>query len=333
MRITGVHEDNEGDKYGNSPEYRGKIYFDEVQHLGKIFRIGDEEYKFSPKGSYCELYNTDDYCDCNDCKSCGFVRIEREEGITFWAEAGNVCCDDGECEYTSNTNVGELCDLFAHKICKLSSCEKTGECHLSILCGQTVTQEQIRSIESELREEKIETPKNKTQEVTKMNNNKIGLSYDNRLVIITARGALATSNGSIENLGNMFINTKTVEMDTIKDNILPNDILMVSGTPMVVKSTAPFVLIDPEKQTTTELIEEKGVGGIPTYKKVVNPLSLSNPSVGMALMMEGNNLDPVQQMAMLNMMQQKNAGSNDNKIDRLCDTIEKLLVALVDKGV
>ena len=146
---------------------------------------------------------------------------------------------------------------------------------------------------------------------------KIVMSYEGKLAVKTARGALVYTKGTLENIGQMSIVCNTVKMQVQQNELAPEDIIEKTDKLYAVVTVEPMVLLDFEAGTQTTMIQEKGVGGVVVYDKIVNPMAMDNPIVGLTMMTNGTSQDPVTQMAMLNMLQQKGKDQETNLIKTL----------------
>lgn len=189
---------------------------------------------------------------------------------------------------------------------------------------EDVVQEEVKQ------EQEIEKQEYKKEESANMESNKIVMTYEGDLAVMTNRGAIAYVGGELLNVGSMTVPCKTVLMETVE--LLPGDLINKNGKYYGVVTSTPVKLLDIETGTTADIVVEKGVGGITTYQKVVNPLSMSNPIVGMTMLTNGTNPDPVSQMAILNMIQSKQTKvDNTSMIIEMMAKQNAVLEALVNK--
>lgn len=211
--------------------------------------------------------------------------------------------------------------------CNLITCS---ECLVSSKCSTTTSDEKIKAIRN------IYHKSEKKGEVDKMS--KIVMSYEGKLAVMTVRGALVYTKGTLENIGGMSIVCNTVKMQVQQNELASEDIIEKAGKLYAVVTVDPMILLDFEAGTQTTMIQEKGVGGVVVYDKIVNPMAMDNPIVGLTMMTNGTSQDPVTQMAMLNMLQQKNKAEETSMIETLLKqqhetntAMLKILTKLADK--
>jgi hypothetical protein len=201
----------------------------------------------------------------------------------------------------------------------------------AVLNGSYATPSNQEGATKSKQETKQETQKNKIEEEIKME--KIVMSYEGDLATLTAKGAVVYKNSRLINVGKMYIECKTVELET--QTIEAGNLIVKNGKVYGVASADPVKLVDIATGTVADIIIEEGVGGITTYNKIVNPLEMDNPIVSMTMLTNGSQVDPVSQMAMLNMIQSKQkAVAPAVSQDKVLEAIQaqtNLLIALTEK--
>ena len=172
------------------------------------------------------------------------------------------------------------------------------------------------------------------QKETKMNN-KIGMTYSGEMAVVRGNDYLIyTPDGKLNNVKNAVIEMRTAILEVTKDCLKRGDIILHNDEHVFIDSIDNNITLVSVNGKKFDLIEEMSAGmPSPIYKKIVNPLDSSqigNPMVAMSMMANGTSMDPVSQMALMNILNGKKEDSRVGKMEESIASMAESIKMLAD---